>query len=120
VRLAQPVYQMSVFLTKLFLSALKLFLWLCGRRVNEKTHWFFSRNLSRDRLSQPEKPFRSSHKTFLADEKNAVCAILAHKKCGKSQPRKVMRERAPLLLLIRSNAAKSIMRKDEKLSEKCH
>jgi hypothetical protein len=30
-----------------------------------------------------------------------------------------MREKAPLLLLSHSNAAKSIMRKYEKLSEKC-
>lgn len=31
---------------------------------------------------------RFSYKTFLADEKNAVYAILAHKKCGKGQPGK--------------------------------
>ncbi len=72
------------------------------------------------RMSQPEKQRQFSHKTFLTDEKNTVCSVLAHKKCGKCQPRKVMREKAPFVPLNICNAAKSIIRKREKYSEKRH
>ncbi len=41
-------------------------------------------------MSQPEKRHQFSHKTFLADEKNAVYASLARLKCGKRQPGKVL------------------------------
>lgn len=39
-----------------------------------------------------------STNAFLANAKNAVCAILAHQKCGKCQPGKVMQENSPFVL----------------------
>jgi hypothetical protein len=71
---------------------------------------FFSYKFSQPWLSPPEKQFHFSRITFLANEKNVVCTILAHKKCGKCQSGKVMREKPPVLPLNIHSAAKSFLR----------
>jgi hypothetical protein len=93
----------KVFLTKLFQNVLSHFYGLIGRRVKMRLHLFLSQIFSHDGMSQPERWCQFSHKSFLEEEKNAVCAVLTHKKFGNWQPRKVMREKAPLLLLSFAN-----------------